>query len=110
MSEPHAGAWSPLFLQPWMEVLSFGRGLSESRAAFVLVWDKGASCPMCKQTLDIMGDHAQRMGTSLSATIASAIVDSIAREGHLSPVLEKKFGRFETVRSSPRGCYYSFVV
>jgi len=60
----------------------------------VAVWDKGASCPMCKQTLDIMGDHAICCTTNGDLIVRHNrirdLVDSIAHEGHLSPVLEKK--------------------
>jgi hypothetical protein len=49
---------------------------------------------MCKQTLDIMGDHAICCTTNGDLIVRHNrirdLVDSIAREGHLSPVLEKK--------------------
>src|ERR1700757_734921 len=60
----------------------------------VSVWNREASCPMCMQTLDIFGDHAICCTTNGDLIVRHNrirdLVDNIAREGHLSPIMEKK--------------------
>jgi hypothetical protein len=60
----------------------------------VPVWHNGAPCPCCKQTLDNFGDHAVCCTTGGDLIIRHNrirdLIDQIAREGHLSPILEKK--------------------
>jgi hypothetical protein len=97
MSEPHAGAWVtavPSTLDGSALIRPRAFRIACRLRLGVAVWDKGASCPMCKQTLDIMGDHAICCTTNGDLIVRHNrirdLVDSIAREGHLSPVLEKK--------------------
>jgi hypothetical protein len=58
------------------------------------IWREGASCPCCMQTLDIYGDHAVCCNTGGDLIVrhnrVRDLVDKFAREGHLSPVMEKK--------------------
>src|SRR5438067_126466 len=65
-----------------------------TQASLTPVWHEVASCPCCTHTLDIFGVHALCCTTSGDLIARHNrirdLVDKIAREGHLGPVLEKK--------------------
>ena len=58
------------------------------------VLDQETSCPLCMQTINIYGDHATCCSKSGDLIVRHNalrnLVESIARDGLLSPVLEKK--------------------
>ena len=105
ISQPHAGAW--VTAVPSAED---GDTLIRPRAFRIAcrlrlgvpVWDKGASCPCCMQTLDIYGDHAICCSTNGDLIVrhnrTRDLIDKIAREGHLSPIMEKR-GSWEKARN-----------
>jgi hypothetical protein len=98
VSQPHAGAW----VTAVPSSVDGPDALIRPRAFRVAcrlrlgipVWHEGASCPCCTHTLDIFGVHALCCTTSGDLIARHNrirdLVDKIAREGHLGPVLEKK--------------------
>jgi hypothetical protein len=97
VSEPHAGAWVtavPSTLDGSALIRPKAFRIACRLRLGVAVWDKGASCPMCMQTLDVYGDHAICCTTNGDLIVRHNrlrdLVDNIAREGHLSPIMEKK--------------------
>ena len=98
VSQPHAGAW----VTAVPSSVDGPDTLIRPRAFRVAcrlrlgipVWHEGASCPCCTHTLDIFGVHALCCTTSGDLIARHNrirdLVDKIAREGHLGPVLEKK--------------------
>ena len=97
VSQPHAGAWVtavPSCLDGDALIRPRPFRISCRLRLGVPVWDKGASCPCCMQTLDIFGDHAICCTTNGDLIVRHNrirdLVDKFAREGHLSPIMEKK--------------------
>ena len=58
------------------------------------ILDKEIDCPTCKQTINVYGDHAtccSKSGDLITRHNAMRnLVESVARDGMLNPVLEKK--------------------
>ena len=79
LSQPHAGAWVtavPSNLDGDALIRPRAFRIACRLRLGVPVWNSGAPCPYCKQTLDIYGDHAicsLRMGISLFVTTVFVI-------------------------------------
>ena len=98
VSQPHAGSWvtavpSSRWSRCYHPPVAF-RVACRLRLG-VPVCHVGAPCPCCMHTLlDAYGDHAICCTTTGDLIVRHNrirdLVDKIAREGHLSPILEKK--------------------
>ena len=117
VSQPHAGAWVtavPSSLDgPDTIIRPLAFRVACRLRLGIPVCHVGAPCPCCMHTfLDAYGDHAiccTRTGDLIVRhNRIRDLVDKIASEGHLSPVLEKKgiLGEW----ASAGGCHHPFVV
>src|SRR4029079_9410628 len=99
VSQPHAGAWItavPSSLDgPDALIRPLAFRVACRLRLGVPVYHVGASCPCCMHTLlDVHGDHVICCTKTGDLIVRHNrirdLVDKIAREGHLSPILEKK--------------------
>src|SRR6185437_2962607 len=98
VSQPHAGAWVTAVpsdedgFQTILRPKNFRTAAAYRLGVVVLKGD--IPCPMCTQTIDKLGDHATCCSKAGDLIVRHNnlrnLVDRIAQDGQLSPVMEKK--------------------